>query len=599
MIIKFLLIDTSLFLWLQDIINDSSLVTYSVKDIRVPSLSGKPFSFLSWFCFTRLGRYLCTPTLMKGANLYRLSGEYIPDAPVVNFRFLCPPPLEEDYTQENKRLIQRLLDEEEEEEDSTEAKFRFPSIRDYYKAYKEERCTPVEVANVILEAIKKSNSVVPPLRAIVDYSEVEIIKMAQASMERWQNEKPLSILDGVPISIKGEFNTDPYSYRCGSLFCPVFAETTPEAHLVKNLKEAGAIIIGITNMNEFGSGANGSNPNRFNRIPRNPYNTACYPGGSSSGSAVSVAAGLCPISIGADGGGSIRIPASLCGLIGFKPTQGFLESTGEMPLSQSVACPGPLCGTALDTIVAMDTLARNSHGVNPLSLRGIGARTLGGLRIGIYQDYFNHCDDNVRKICESSLELLKDLGAVIVDIQIPELEEAQIALFITIFSEIATGLACDVDKHFNLFNPETLLVLVPGFQFRAVDYLNAQKQRTRSIFFLREIFKKVDVIVTPMTGCVAPKIDEDAINCGKTMTEISGKLVRYATLANLTGNPAMTCPIGFSDDGLPIGLQFMGKWFDETTLLSICWVLEKSKRFPTGKPGIFHDILKSTTKIDV
>ena len=557
-------------------------------------MSGKLFSFVTWLCFTRLGRTLLTPLLMKGANLFLLSGEFIPEAPVMNFRSLCPPPPEEDYSQENRQLIQKLV--EEEDEPTSVAEFRFPSVGDYYRAYKEGRCTPVEVAKAIMEAVKKSNSIVPPLRAIVDYSENAITRAAQASLERWQNGTPISILDGVPVSIKAEFRTDPYSYCCGSLFQPIFTETTPESHLVQNLKKAGALIVGVTNMNEFGSGANGSNPNRFNRIPRNPYDTGCYTGGSSSGSAVSVAAGLCPISLGADGGGSVRIPSSLCGLIGVKPTHGLLESSGEMPIAPSVSCPGPLCGTALDAIVAMNVLSRNSRGANPLSLRGIGAEALGGLRVGVPRDFFNHCDEEVRNICESSLKLLEDLGAVIVDVQIPELEEARVAHMATIFSEFASGLACDVDKHFDLLNPETLLVLIPGFEFRGMDYLNAQKQRTRSIIFLKEIFKQVDVLVTPTTACVAPKIDNDAIACGKTMTEISGKLVRYATLANLTGNPAISCPIGQSSKGLPVGLHFMGKWYDDATLLSIGWVLEKSNRFPPAKPKIFYDILKSTTK---
>ena len=588
---------------LQDLLSDPSLITYNVKDIDVPTLSGKLFSFVVWLHFTKFGQIFLIPLFMKGVKLFRFSGEYIPEKPVMDFRSLCLPPAQEDCTQENKLLIQRLLDEvEEEREGGEEGKgdgFRFPTVQDYYSAYKGGRCSPVEVADAILEAIKKTNAMKPPLRAIVDFHEATVMKMAEASADRWQEGKPLSVVDGVPVSIKAEFHTEPYFFRCGSLFHPIFTENVPEAHLVKNFKDAGAIIIGLANMHEFGTGVLGSNPNRFNLTARNPYNTGCFAGGSSSGSAVSVAAGLCPISLGADAGGSIRTPASLCGLFGLKPTLGLLDCSGGMPFTPSLCSPGPLCASALDAIIATDILSRNSQGSKLISLRGIGARSLGGLKIGVYRDYFNHCDDNVRKTCEASLQVLEDLGAVIVEVKIPEVEEMRIAHVITAMSEFVSGLACDVDKHFDLLNSETSIFLAPGFHISAADYINSQKQRTRAIIFLKKIFESVDVIVTPTTACVAPKIDPDGISHGKLMGAESSKLVRYAGLANLAGNPAISCPIGVSsDEGLPVGLQFIGKWFDEATLLSVAWVMEKSGQFPASKPSVFCDILNSASKKD-
>ena len=578
---------------LQALIQDPSKVSYEMKDIDVPSFSGRLFSFLTWLAFTRFGQLVMVPVLMKGAGVFKISGEYIPEHPTMNFRMLIPPPPEEDNTQENREVIQRLLDKENGEQDS---EFRFPSVRDYYTAYKDERCTPLDVANVILEAIKETNSMVPPLRAIVDHSKDEVLKMAQASTDRWKDGKPLSVLDGVPVSIKGEFCTKPYTFRCGSMFKPIFfSDANDDAHLVQNLKEAGAVIIGITNMQEFGTGTLGSNPNRYNGIPRNPYNTGCYAGGSSSGSAVSVAAGLCPISLGADGGGSVRIPASICGLVGFKPTHGLLKGDGTMPIADTLACAGPLCGSALDAIVAMNVLSRNLEGETILSLRGVGEKSLDGLRVGIYRECFDHCEESVHKVCQPSLKVLEDLGAKIVDIKIPEMEDSRIAHLITIVCEMANGLSCDVDNHFSLFNAETLLLICSGFNLRAVDYVNAQKQRTRAITFFQNIFKEVDVIVTPTTACVAPTIDPDAISHGKVMAVASGKLVRFLGLGNLTGNPGITFPLGLSREGLPVGLQLMGKWYDDSTLLNIAWALERSNRFPTAKPKVFHDILNTAT----
>ena len=566
-----------------------------MKDLDAPSVSGKAFSFLVWLSFTRFGQLVVLPQLMKKAGLFLLSGDYIPEDPLMDVQIACPPPMEEDHALENLQLIQRLLDEESGRSGLTG--FRFPSVHDFRKAYQEGRCTPVDVANAILDAIRESNKRSPPLRAIVDHNEEAVRRAAQESQDRWRDGKPLSFLDGVPIAVKAEFHTEPYSYRCGSLFRPMFADGLPESHLVKNFKQAGAVIIGMANMHEFGTGTLGSNPNHFNLTPRNPYNTECYSGGSSSGSAVSVAAGLCPISLGADGGGSIRTPAALCGLVGIKPTIGLLKSAGSMPIAHSLSCPGPLCGSVLDAIVAMDILSKNFNGKTVLPLQGIGVTTLSGLKVGVYREFFNHCDTDVQKVCEPSLQVLESLGASIVDIKIPELEESRIALIITIFSEFANGLACDVDKNFDLMNLETLLVLTCGFNIRSMDFLNAQKQRARAMTFLKHIFEEVDVIVTPTTACVAPKIDKDALPRGKSMAKVSGKLNRHLCLANLTGNPAISYPIGLSSDNLPVGLQLIGKWYDENTLLKVAWALEKSNHFPLTKPPVFYDVLKTATSM--
>lgn len=574
----------------QDLLDNPDKVTYDIKDISVPPMSGKFFSFLVWLSFTRFGKLLCVPIIIKGARLIHLNGEYIPEKPLMNVQISCPLPSRKNFALENRKLIQTLLNEDDCEERDASS-FKFPTVLDYRKAYQENRCTPVQVADAILKAIRESNAMSPPLRAVVDYNAKVIHRMAQESMDRWENGKPKSFLDGIPVSVKGEFYTKPYPFRCGSMFQPIFADGLPESHLVKNLKEAGAIIIGITNMHEFGTGSLGSNPNRFNLMARNPYNPGCYAGGSSSGSAVSVAAGLCPISLGADGGGSVRIPAALCGLFGLKPTNGLLETAGEMPVAPSLATAGPLCGSVVDTIIAMDVLSKNRSGDTVMPLHGIGDRSLNGLKIGIYQDFFNHCDPSVKSVCKASLQVLTSLGASIVDIKIPELEETRIAHLITIFAEFSNALACDVDKHFNVLNLETLLALVPGFQIQATDYINAQKQRSRAVTFFKHIFNQVDMIVTPSTACLAPKIDKEALSHGKSMPVITGKLVRHVSLANLTGNPAISCPIGLSSEGLPVGLQFIGKWYDENTLLQVAWALEKSSHFPPTKPGIFYDII--------
>ena len=550
---------------------------------------------MMWLTFTRFGRLIYLPILIRGSKFDLLSGVYIPEEPLMNICALYPPPKQKECTETNRKLIQKLLNEEV-TSDKLSSDFRFPSVADYIKAYRSQRCTPVDVTEAILEAIVESNKMSPPLRAIVDYNQRAVRKMAQESANRWKDGKTLSLLDGIPVAVKGEFRTEPYPLRCGSLFEPIFADGSPESDLVKKLKNAGAIIIGVSNMQEFGAGALGSNPNRFNLTARNPYNTGHYAGGSSSGSAVSVATGLCPIALGADGGGSIRIPAALCGIVGLKPTNTVLGDRGSMPITPSVGSHGPLCGSVLDTVVTMDILTRSVDGSSTLSLERVGVTSLSGLRIGIYWDFFNHCDPDVLKVCCSAVQSLESLGGVVKDIKIPELEESRIAHIVTIFSEFSNGLACDVDKHFSLFNPETFLLISTGFQFSAVEFINAQKQRSRAMAYLQHIFQEVDVIVTPTTACAAPQIDRDAISHGKSLGVASGKLVRFCTLENLTGVPALSFPAGYTSSGLPVGLQLVGKWYEEDMLLRVGWALEKSGLLPQVKPRIFYDILHSAAK---
>ena len=362
----------------------------------------------------------------------------------------------------------------------------------------------------------------------------------------------------------------------------------PESAIVRKLLDAGAVIIGIANMHEFGTGTLGSNPNKDHLTARNPYNPQCYPGGSSSGSAASVAAGLCPIALGADGGGSVRIPAALCGIVGLKPTFRFLNSDGSFPQTYSVSVPGPLCSSVLDVAMAMDVMSDSG-----LSLDGLGEERLDGLTLGVYSEYFQHADPEIVTVCRTAVNTLESLGANIVSITIPELEQSRVAHSVSIMSEFSNALAVDVDKHFDKMNLESHLLLTCGYHFSSVEFLNAQKQRTRSIAVLKHLFedRKIDAILTPATACTAPSIQPDSVKYGSVEAEVSGRLMRFAYLANLTGVPGLVVPVGYTrDQGLPIALQLMSAWHTEHTLLKIGSALEKT--IAKQKPRIFYDVIK-------
>ncbi|XP_022794947.1 fatty acid amide hydrolase-like [Stylophora pistillata] len=259
----------------------------------------------------------------------------IPDAPTL---FPLPEPHQHRKSYEPVDFDKLI---EESIEEPKESSFKFVTILDLTKEYRSHTVTPMQIAQRVIEIINDTEKQNPKLRAIVQHDEDEILKMAAESTKRYAEGNPLSFMDGIPVATKEEYLVVPYYTRCGTTFMGR-TRSTEDAHIVKKLRMGGAIIIGITNMHEVGIGTTGNNPNRLHGIPRNPYNVNHYTGGSSSGSAVAVAAGLCPVSLGTDGGGSIRIPAAACGVVGIKASCGRISTSGEVPLAHTVSYTGKL-----------------------------------------------------------------------------------------------------------------------------------------------------------------------------------------------------------------------------------------------------------------
>jgi Asp-tRNA(Asn)/Glu-tRNA(Gln) amidotransferase A subunit family amidase len=248
----------------------------------------------------------------------------------------------------------------------------------------------------------------------------------------------------------------------------------------------------------------------------------------------------------------------------------------------------------LDAAITMDIITRETDGERVfVSLEGLDGDNLNGMKVGVYWDYFNHADREIVDKCKVVLSELESLGVEIVEINIPELDSSRVAHFVTIVTEISQSLALDADKYFFDINLETLMLIGVGLQLTSNDYLNAQKQRARSMAFMEHIFNQVDVIITPTTACVAPPITSAAIPLGELDATTSGQLMRYSFLANLCGNPALTLPVGYTEGGLPIGVQLMGRCFEERVLFRFGLALENSGRFPLKKPQVFYDLLQT------
>ncbi|MEK7311446.1 MAG: amidase, partial [Chloroflexota bacterium] len=362
--------------------------------------------------------------------------------------------------------------------------FAFATVRDYADAYRSGRITPEDVARRVLDAIKDSESRTPPMRFFIAVNADDITSQARASTQRYRDGKPLSIFDGVPVAIKDEVDMLPYPTTVGTKFLgrsPARADST----VVARLRAAGALLIGKTNMHEIGI-----NPIGFNAhhgTPRNPYGVGHYTGGSSSGSAAAVAAGLCPVAIGADGGGSIRIPAAFCGVAGLKATYGRVSEYGAFPLCWSVAHVGPLAATATDCALAYAVIAGpdsndpNSQHQPPVTLDGFGDADLRGLTLGVYRPWFNHATPDIVSACEAMLKTLESAGAQIREIEIPELEAGRIAHAVTILSEMANGMEKYRAGHGRDHAPDVRINLSIGRACTSRDYLQAQRIRTRAM----------------------------------------------------------------------------------------------------------------------
>ncbi|KAL7750360.1 hypothetical protein RI367_004133 [Sorochytrium milnesiophthora] len=491
-----------------------------------------------------------------------------------------------------------------------DGQFRFWSVNDYHLAYKEGRTTPLKVAETLLRLITQSNGTSPALRAFVQVHSDDVSAQAQASTQRWQSGQPLSPLDGVPVGVKAEFFVQGYWTSFGSTFVNAGTVSDEDAFCVKKLRDAGAIIMGLCNMHEFGFDILNNNPNPGFGTPRNPYNVNHYPGGSSGGSSSAVASGLVPIAVGCDGGGSIRIPAAFCGVYGLKPTWSRVSGSPTPCLAPSVVHPGPIAASPSDLAVAYaimagpDPKSMHSQVQPPIALPATlsGSDDMRGIKLGIYSTYFNDAEPDVLHACQSALRYLESKGAEIVEIKLPNLNMSALALAGTILSEICAGIRTNYSysEYKNLTYASRVLVAASKHA-SASDYLTMQRIRGDLVQNVKALMDNGTVthIVVPTSPCTAPPILPTSLANGVSDNVTTLKCTRFVFLANLTGNPAIACPVGYAppagNDGpeLPISLQIIGNWWDEDSCLRIASSLHN--RLERLRPQVWYDVIGEAT----
>jgi aspartyl-tRNA(Asn)/glutamyl-tRNA(Gln) amidotransferase subunit A len=435
--------------------------------------------------------------------------------------------------------------------------------------------TPTELLTETLDCIDQLDS---DIQAFVTVMREQAYEEAEKAENEQRTGLFRSPLHGIPITIKDLISVKNVRMTAGS---KVLADYVPQedATVVEQLRRAGAVIVGKTNTHEFAYGT-------YTPPTRNPWDLARIAGGSSGGSAAALAAGMCTGAIGSDTGGSIRIPSACCGTTGLKPTYGRVSTYGVIPLSWSLDHVGPLGRNAEDCAILFDAIARydprDPNSVSGLpgkasasligGAEGRGPLSLQGIRLGVPSESFvSPLDPEVRAAWRAALLVLQEEGAEVVDV---ELHRPTMDTFRTIEMPEASLAHMErgwLTERLDDYGEQTRSRLLLGQTIPAVDYLRAQQQRRAFSSNLRSIMQGVNALVQPtipVPAILIEQADTDILIDGVT-ENATVALLRLTMPFNLAGLPAISLPCGFSNGGLPIGLQIAGKPFEESMILRI------------------------------
>lgn len=480
------------------------------------------------------------------------------------------------------------------------------TIHELHEKLKKKETTSLELTEAFL---KRIDAVDGKIKAYITVTKEDAIKQAKEADKRISSGKDITPLTGVPISVKDIFCTKGILTTCASKILNNFIPPY-DATVIKKLKETGAVILGKNNMDEFAMGSSTENSAFF--VTKNPWDTERVPGGSSGGSAASVSAGECAGSIGTDTGGSIRQPASCCGIVGLKPTYGRISRYGMIAFASSLDQAGPLTKDIKDCAIMLNAMA----GYDPQDSTSIDApvpdytkvltKDVKGLKIGIPKEYFiKGLDSDVEKAVKEAIEVLKKQGASVVDVNLPHTDYAIAVYYLVATAEASSNLArYDGVKYGsrakdskNLmdmycktrdegFGSEVKRRIMLGAYSLSAGYYDAYYKKASQVRTLikrdfEEAFKKCDVILTPTTPTPAFKIGE------KTADPLTMYLSDIFTIScNLAGIPGLSLPCGFTKDNLPIGLQILGKPLDEETVLKTAYAYEQATDWHKKRPKL-------------
>jgi aspartyl-tRNA(Asn)/glutamyl-tRNA(Gln) amidotransferase subunit A len=482
------------------------------------------------------------------------------------------------------------------------------------------KVSSVEVVEAYLARIEKLN---PKLNAYITVMAETARSEARVAEAEIRKKKYRGPLHGIPIALKDNIYTKGVRTTAGS---KVLAEFVPaeDATVVERLRAAGAIVLGKTSMHEFAYGVTCDNP--FYGPVRNPWDTTRIPGGSSGGSAAAIAAGMCAGALGSDTGGSIRIPAALCGAVGLKPTFGRVSCYGVIALCPSLDHTGPLARTVGDAAILLEaiagedardhtTLGQPKLGkITELSAAKMRAAKAGvrgkskgkggkkkwpaaGIRLGWPKHYyFERVHDEVRAAVEAAAKVYEGLGAEIVEVELPRLRDSDVPR-----SLIALPEARAYHERMGWwparaaeYSEESRKRLEAGGEVKATDYVRAWEVKQEFLADFAAAFAQVDAIVAPTVPAVAPPIGASSVRVGGVSAahpagddeNVRSAMLRLNRPQNLTGLPAISVPCGFTRGGLPIGMQLIAPMWEEAELLRIARVYEAATEWGEKKAEV-------------
>ena len=415
------------------------------------------------------------------------------------------------------------------------------------------------------------------LNAFITVTATEARAAADQADRKFAQGIDLGPLQGIPIALKDVFNTKGIRTTCGSL---LFEHNIPayDSAVTERLAEAGSVLTGKTGLHELAYGITSDNPH-FGTI-RNPHDPTRIPGGSSGGSAAAVASGMVPAAMGSDTGGSIRIPAAFCGLVGLKPTSGRVSRFGVKPLDFSLDHIGPLTCTVRDAAIMLQAIAGHDERDDTSSRQPVDAYlppqqpSIAGLRIGRPENfYFDRLEPAVRDAIDKAFRQAEALGAHIVPVTVPDIAAMNVVARVILMSEASALLEPYLERR-ELFGPDVLALFDQGRALPATYYINAQRLRRQMQREYAKVWQTVDVLFTPTSPIVAPAIGAATVVIDGTEEDTRMAATRFFRSFNLLGWPALSLPCSSQPRTLPIGLQIIGAPFQEARILHVAAALE-------------------------
>jgi aspartyl-tRNA(Asn)/glutamyl-tRNA(Gln) amidotransferase subunit A len=452
------------------------------------------------------------------------------------------------------------------------------SIQETAELLRRREVSPVELTKNCLAQIEKLNST---LNAFITVTSDSALAQAHEAEEEILHGNWRGPLHGIPLALKDLIDTAGIRTTAASA---VFKDRIPEedAEVVRPLKDAGVIFLGKQNLHEFAYG--GSSMISYYGEVHNPWDPARIAGGSSGGSAASVAAGLCYGAIATDTAGSVREPAALCGVVGLKPTYGRIGARGIIPLSPSLDHVGPIARTVSDAAVMLQAIAgHNENGANAPAGDYVAAirERLTPVRIGVPRKFFyEDLDPEVAFAVEEALGILRDLGNDLfeIEIDVPNDRTLQAAESYAYHREF-------VLRSPHLYQAETLRRIRTGEAISAAQVEQAGRELKQTRSEIRKVFENVDVLVTPTTPIPAPAIADLKRN-PDALRPCELVLLRNTRPANVWGLPAISIPCGFTSAGLPIGLQIIGPHWREERVLQLAYAYEQATDWHALSPRL-------------